>query len=59
MRKNMTAAEKKIWNEYLKQLDINVLRQKVIDNYIVDFYIPSKKLVIEIDGSVHFNKEAK
>ncbi|MDQ7009074.1 MAG: DUF559 domain-containing protein [Candidatus Gracilibacteria bacterium] len=32
---------------------LKVLRQKIIDNYIVDFYIPDLKLVIEIDGSIH------
>lgn len=49
LRKNMTPAEKKIWKQCLKFLDVNVLRQKVIDHYIADFYIPSKSLVIEID----------
>jgi len=45
----MTKAEKKLWYEYLKNLDFRVLRQKPIDDYITDFYIPSKKVVIEID----------
>jgi len=36
---------------------INFNRQKVIGNYIVDFYIPSLSLVIEIDGCSHNNKE--
>ncbi|OQB40166.1 MAG: hypothetical protein BWY04_01426 [candidate division CPR1 bacterium ADurb.Bin160] len=49
LRKNMTKAEKKLWYEYLKNLNVRVLRQRPIDEYIVDFYIASKKLVIEID----------
>ncbi len=53
MRKNMTDAEKKIWHGFLKNLDCTVLRQKPIDNYIVDFYCPNHKLVIEIDGEIH------
>jgi very-short-patch-repair endonuclease len=38
----------------LKGLQITVKRQTVIGNYIVDFYCPSVKLVIEIDGSQHY-----
>jgi very-short-patch-repair endonuclease len=45
----MTKAEKKLRYDFLQPLDIKVLRQQPIDNYIVDFYIASKKLVIEID----------
>ena len=36
---------------------INFNRQKIIGNYIVDFYVPSLSLVIEIDGSSHYYKE--
>jgi very-short-patch-repair endonuclease len=53
LRKNMTDAEKKIWFGYLKSLQVNVLRQKPIDHFIVDFYIPDYNLVIEIDGEIH------
>ena len=59
LRKNMTPAEKKIWKQCLKFLDVNILRQKVIDHYIADFYIPSRSLIIEIDWDTHFNDEAK
>ena len=57
LRKNMTYAEKKIWNEYLKQLPFRVLRQRPIDNFIVDFYCPSFNLVIEIDGDIHSSED--
>jgi len=53
----MTAAEKKLWYDYLKKLDVNVLRQKPIDHYIVDFYIPKYLLVIEVDGEIHDSVE--
>ncbi len=33
------------------------MRQKIIDNYILDFYCPSKKIGIEIDGSQHYTEE--
>ena len=57
LRKNMTKEERKLWYEFLKQLPVTVHRQKPIENYIVDFYIPSSKLVIELDGSQHFEEE--
>ena len=57
LRKNMTPQEKKLWYNFLKKQDFTVHRQKVLRNYIVDFYLPSKKIVIEIDGSQHFEFE--
>ena len=53
----MTSEERRLWYGFLKNLDCNVNRQKVIGSYIVDFYIASAKIVIEIDGSQHFNNE--
>ena len=53
LRRAMTAEEKKLWYKFLKKLPVAVKRQKNIENYIVDFYIPSSKLVIEIDGVQH------
>ena len=35
------------------------IRQKPIDNYILDFYCPEKKIEIEIDGSQHYTEEGK
>ena len=58
LRKNSTLSEVLLWN-LLKNKRTNGLdfdRQKVIGNYIVDFYCPKLKLVIEIDGSSHDNK---
>ena len=59
LRKNLTTAEKKLWNEYLKNLEFKFLKQRPIDNFIVDFYCSALKLVIEIDGDSHFTTEAK
>ena len=53
LRKNMTKEERHLWYDFLKTLPITVNRQKVIGNYIVDFYCAVAKLVIEIDGSQH------
>ena len=57
LRQNMTKAEKKLRYDFLQPLDIKVLRQQPIDNYIVDFYIASKKLVIEIDWDTHWSDD--
>ncbi len=54
LRKNMTKEERHLWYDFLKGLPVTVNRQKVIGNYIVDFYIASLKLAIELDGSQHY-----
>lgn len=55
LRKNMTLSEVLLWNQLKKKkmngYDFN--RQKPIDKYIVDFFCPKLKLIIEIDGEVH------
>jgi len=57
LRKNMTKEEKHLWYDFLKHLDVNVQRQKVLKKYIVDFYIHSSKLIIELDGSQHYSED--
>ena len=57
LRQNMTKEEKHLWYDFLKKLPQIVHRQKVIGNYIVDFYCAEAKLVIELDGTQHRTKE--
>ena len=57
LRKCMTPEEKMLWYDYLKHLPLTVKRQKVIGQYIVDFYIAAAGLVIELDGSQHYEKK--
>ena len=59
LRCNMTDAEQLIWSKIRKKqiADVQFYRQKNIGNYIADFYCPRGKLIIEIDGSQHFEKE--
>ena len=59
LRKNMTPEEKHLWYDFLKRLPMNVRRQHNIENYIVDFYIAEKKIVIQIDGRQHLLPEHK
>ena len=53
LRKNMTPEEKHLWYDFLKHLPLTVYRQKNIENFIVDFFIAQKRIVIEIDGAGH------
>ena len=59
LRKNMTDAERHLWAKIrMKQLKgYQFYRQKPIGDYIVDFFCPRAKLVVEIDGSQHFSDE--
>jgi very-short-patch-repair endonuclease len=59
LRKNMTPMERKLWIRLFKNFPLKVARQKVIDNYIVDFYCAKLGLVVEVDGNVHDTYEAK
>ena len=53
----MTKEEKHLWYDFSKLLPLTVNRQKVIENYIVDFYIAEAQIVIELDGSQHYKEE--
>ena len=55
----MTKEEKHLWYDFLKGLPITVNRQKVIGPYIADFYCAQNKIVIELDGSQHFEDEGR
>ena len=57
LRKNMTKEEKHLWYDFLKKIPKTIHRQKVIGNYVVDFYCSSPKIVIELDGSQHRTKQ--
>ena len=59
LRKNMTPEEKHLWYDFLGFLPMAVKRQQVVGNYILDFFIPSKNIAIELDGSQHFDPEAR
>ena len=54
----MTKEERHLWYDFMRDLPVRVHRQKVIGRYIVDFYIAEKKLVIELDGSQHYEQDA-
>ena len=51
----MTKEERHLWYGFLKNYPMQFNRQKVIGSYIVDFYCHQAKLVVELDGSQHFD----
>ena len=59
LRKNSTDAERRLWSKLrLRQLKgFQFYRQRIIVNYIVDFFCPRAKLVIEVDGGQHYSGE--
>jgi very-short-patch-repair endonuclease len=57
-RKEMTIAERRMWFDILKHLPYRFLKQRVIGNYIADFYCAARQLVIEVDGDAHLRDEA-
>ena len=56
LRKNMTKEERHLWYDFLRAYPIRFIRQKIIGNYILDFYCAKAKIVIELDGSQHFEE---
>src|SRR5215216_6603064 len=58
LRKESTPAEQKLWSRIRNnQLSVTFRRQHAIGRYIVDFYGPQKKLIIELDGSQHLEQQ--
>lgn len=57
LRADMTKEERHLWYDFLRAYPVRFTRQKIIGNYIVDFYCPQAKLVLELDGSQHYEAE--
>ena len=54
LRKEMTREERHLWYDFLRDYPIRFSRQKVLGRCIADFYCAKAKLVIELDGSQHY-----
>ena len=59
LRKNMTKEERHLWYDFLRDYPVRFLRQKVLGKYIVDFYCAEAKIVVELDGSQHYDPTEK
>lgn len=57
LRKNATKEEKHLWYDCLTKMSVKFYRQYIIDNYIVDFFSPKVKLIIEVDGLQHYESK--
>ena len=55
LRKNQTKEEARLWYQFLRRYPLQFRRQHQIGQYIVDFYCSKAKLVIELDGSQHYD----
>jgi very-short-patch-repair endonuclease len=56
LRRNMTKEERHLWYDFLRTYSVRFSRQKVLGKYIADFYSAEAKLVIELDGSQHYEE---
>ncbi|MCX8092830.1 MAG: endonuclease domain-containing protein [Candidatus Goldbacteria bacterium] len=61
LRNNMTDAERCLWQKIRRRqlANFQFYRQKIIGNYIVDFYCPKANLIIEVDGGQHYYGKTK
>ncbi len=57
LRKNMTKEERHLWYDFLRNYPEKFTRQKVLGKYIADFYCAKANIVIELDGSQHYEDE--
>ena len=59
LRRNMTRQEKHLWYDFLRYYPVKIYKQRIIDDFIADFYCHSARLVIELDGSQHYTNQGK
>ena len=59
LRHNMTRQEKHLWYDFLQHYPTKIYKQRIIDNFIADFYCHQARLVIELDGSQHYSSAGK
>ena len=57
LRKEMTKEERHLWYDFLRSYPVRFSRQKVLGKYIADFYSAEAKMVIELDGSQHYEPD--
>ena len=59
LRKNMTLEERILWYHYLKDYPVKFYRQRVLGQYVADFYCAKAKLSVELDGSQHYEDQGQ
>jgi len=59
LRRNMTPQENHLWYDFLQHYPVKIYKQRIIDNFIADFYCHKARLVIELDGAQHYTPKGK
>ena len=59
LRRNMTRHEKHLWYDFLQHYSVKIYKQRIIGDFIVDFYCHRARLVIELDGSQHYTEQGE
>ena len=57
LRREITPHERKLWYLFLRKYPVKIYKQRIIGRFIVDFYCARAKLVIEVDGSQHYEPQ--
>lgn len=57
LRREMTKEERRLWYDFLRAYSVRFTRQKILGKYVADFYSAQAKLIIELDGSQHYENE--
>ena len=57
LRREMTKEQRHLWYDFLRSYPVRFSRQKVLGKYIADFYSAEARLVIELDGSQHYEND--
>ena len=57
LRREMTPHERKLWYLFLRKYPVKIYKQRIIGRFIVDFYCAPARLVIELDGSQHYESQ--
>ena len=59
LRRNMTRQEKHLWYDFLRHHPMKIYKQRIINNFVADFYCHQARLIIEIDGSQHYTEKGR
>ena len=59
LRREMTREERHLWYDFLRDCPVKFYRQRIVGNYILDFYCDSARLAVELDGSQHYSEDGQ
>ena len=59
LRREMTPHERKLWYLFLRSYPVKIYKQRIIGRFVVDFYCASARIIIEVDGSQHYEPQGR